>query len=62
MRRTVVTLLAIFAGAVGAVAAATAEGAPLLLRTPTVSATSVVFNYGGDLWIVGPRWRRGRAL
>ncbi|MGA7908010.1 MAG: PDZ domain-containing protein [Candidatus Sulfotelmatobacter sp.] len=25
---------------------------PLLLRDPTVSKTQVVFNYGGDLWIV----------
>jgi tricorn protease len=25
---------------------------PLLLRYPTVSATHIVFNYGGDLWIV----------
>lgn len=26
---------------------------PLLLRVPTVSKTQIVFNYGGDLWIVG---------
>jgi tricorn protease len=26
---------------------------PLLLRFPTVSATNIVFNYAGDLWIVG---------
>ncbi len=26
---------------------------PLLLRDPTVSKTQIVFNYGGDLWIVG---------
>jgi tricorn protease len=25
---------------------------PLLLRDPTVSKTQIVFNYGGDLWIV----------
>jgi len=25
---------------------------PLLLRMPTVSKTQIVFNYGGDLWIV----------
>ena len=25
---------------------------PLLLRFPTVSKTQMVFNYGGDLWIV----------
>ncbi len=26
---------------------------PLLLRDPTVSKTQIVFNYAGDLWIVG---------
>jgi tricorn protease len=26
---------------------------PLFLRFPTVSRTQIVFNYGGDLWIVG---------
>jgi tricorn protease len=26
---------------------------PLLLRFPTVSKTQIVFNYGGNLWIVG---------
>jgi len=25
---------------------------PLLLRFPTVSQTQIVFNYGGNLWIV----------
>jgi len=28
------------------------QSAPLLLRFPTVSKTQIVFNYGGDLWIV----------
>jgi tricorn protease len=33
---------------------ASAEGGPpLLLREPTISRTELVFNYGGDLWIVG---------
>ena len=26
---------------------------PLLLQTPTLSATQVAFVYGGDIWIVG---------
>ena len=26
---------------------------PLLLRFPTISKTQIVFNYAGDLWIVG---------
>src|SRR6185436_5120981 len=33
---------------------ARAQGAgPLLLRFPTISKTQIVFNYAGDLWIVG---------
>jgi tricorn protease-like protein len=28
------------------------NGPPWLLRFPTVSKTQIVFNYGGDLWIV----------
>jgi tricorn protease len=28
------------------------SSSPLLLRFPTVSETQIVFNYGGDLWIV----------
>ena len=34
---------------------------PLLLRKPTVSRTEIAFAYGGDLWIVPPRGRRGAA-
>jgi tricorn protease len=34
-----------------AIAAAQSQP-PLLLRMPTVSKTQIVFNYGGDLWIV----------
>jgi tricorn protease len=32
--------------------AAAQSDPPLLLRFPTVSKTQIVFNYGGDLWIV----------
>ena len=32
--------------------AAAQNDPPLLLRDPTVSKTQIVFNYGGDLWIV----------
>ncbi|AIE86833.1 S41 family peptidase [Fimbriimonas ginsengisoli] len=31
---------------------ATAPGAPLLVREPTLSATTIVFRYAGDLWTV----------
>jgi tricorn protease len=34
-------------------AAAPQSDPPLLLRFPTVSKTQIVFNYGGNLWIVG---------
>ena len=32
--------------------AAAQSDPPLLLRFPTVNKTQIVFNYGGDLWIV----------
>jgi tricorn protease len=35
---------------------------PLLLRYPTVSGTQIVFNYGGDLWIVGREGGEARRL
>ena len=38
------------------------SGPPLLLRFPTVSKTQIVFNYGGDLWIVGRDGGEARLL
>ena len=35
---------------------------PLLLRFPTVSRTQIVFNYAGDLWIVGREGGQARRL
>ena len=35
---------------------------PLLLRFPTVSKTQIVFNYAGDLWIVGREGGEARHL
>jgi len=35
---------------------------PLLLRFPTVSKTQIVFNYGGDLWIVSRDGGEARLL
>ncbi len=35
---------------------------PLLLRMPTVSKTQIVFNYGGDLWIVSRDGGNARRL
>ena len=35
---------------------------PLLLRFPTVSRTQIVFNYGGDLWIVSREGGDARRL
>ena len=34
----------------------------LLLRFPTVSKTQIVFNYGGDLWIVSRDGGEARQL
>ena len=36
--------------------------APLLLRQPAVSKTQIVFNYAGDLWIVGREGGEARRL
>lgn len=45
---------------------ATAQGwaadPPLLLRFPTISRTQIVFNYAGDLWIVGRDGGEARQL
>src|SRR5438309_10002019 len=35
---------------------------PLILRYPTVSKTQIVFNYGGDLWIVSRDGGEARRL
>src|SRR5215472_450161 len=35
---------------------------PLILRFPTVSKTQIVFNYGGDLWIVNRDGGEARRL
>ncbi len=56
-RILVTTALFGFAGA----ALAAGDG-PLLLRFPAVSATQIVFNYGGDLWIVDRRGGEARRL
>src|SRR5581483_9500436 len=38
------------------------SNSPLLLRFPSVSKTQIVFNYGGDLWIVGREGGEARQL
>jgi tricorn protease len=43
-------------------AASAQSDPPLLLRFPTVSKTQIVFNYGGDLWIVGREGGDARRL
>lgn len=45
-------LLAVFVLVVSAFVHAVDSNPPLLLRFPSVSKTQIVFNYGGDLWIV----------
>jgi tricorn protease len=41
---------------------ASPSDSPLLLRFPTVSKTDIVFNYGGDLWIVSREGGNARQL
>jgi tricorn protease len=43
-------------------AASAQNDPPLLLRFPTVSKTQIVFNYAGDLWIVGREGGDARRL
>jgi tricorn protease len=45
-----------------AAAAGDDHAAPLLLRQPTLSRTSIAFAYGGDLWIVGREGGEARRL
>jgi tricorn protease len=46
----------------GLEAARAASNPPLLLRYPTLSQTQIVFNYGGDLWIVSREGGDARQL
>ena len=46
----------------GTAGSAAPADAPLLLRFPAVSATQIVFNYAGDLWIVDRRGGEARRL
>jgi tricorn protease len=54
------TFLAVTATLCGLFALAQAE--PLLLTQPTLSKTSIVFNYADDLWIVGREGGEARRL
>lgn len=65
MRRSLLTVLFALAFALlftGTAPGAGTAAAPLLLRTPTVSTTSVVFGYADDLWIVGRDGGAARRL
>lgn len=52
MRPHIVSLLLVLCGASRAVSQSDAPPLPLLLRRPAISATQLVFTYGGNLWIV----------
>src|SRR5690348_17014402 len=56
-------LLTLGLGVLGFIAQSSfAQSQRLLLRYPTVSRTQIVFNYGGDLWIVGREGGDARRL
>jgi tricorn protease len=61
MRHHVAGLLLLGVG-LGISASASGANPPLLLRRPTVSKTQIVFNYGGDLWVVGREGGAARRL
>src|ERR1700682_6173311 len=53
MRQFLALLFALIAVSLFSETAISQSDPPLLLRFPTVSKTQIVFNYAGDLWIVG---------
>jgi tricorn protease len=54
--------LCLAAAGVPAAGVPVAQDPPLLLRFPTISRTQIVFNYAGDLWIVGREGGEARQL
>ena len=60
MRKLLILCTIVFLVAVCGYAAD--SNSPLLLRFPTVSKTQIVFNYGGDLWIVSRDGGEARQL
>ncbi len=59
MRRYLVLIAIVF---VSTFLEAAPSDPPLLLRFPTVNKTQIVFNYGGDLWIVSRDGGNARRL
>src|SRR5580700_2379062 len=53
MRQLLSVMLYTFASVFLQLNAVSQSDPPLLLRDPTVNKTQIVFNYAGDLWIVG---------
>jgi len=60
VRMTVSILLLAFAG-IGAVSPAQ-DSRPLLMQSPSLSASEIVFAYGGDIWIVSRNGGDARRL
>jgi tricorn protease len=60
MRKLLFLSMIVFALSV--FASAVESDPPLLLRFPTLSKTQIVFNYGGDLWIVSRNGGEARQL
>ncbi|HUL75938.1 MAG TPA: peptidase S41, partial [Vicinamibacteria bacterium] len=61
IRQRLVLIVSVWAG-LGLCAHARAGSPPLLLRQPALSRTQLVFNYAGDLWIVGREGGTARRL
>ncbi|HKU25135.1 MAG TPA: hypothetical protein VJQ54_06655, partial [Candidatus Sulfotelmatobacter sp.] len=60
MRNLLFAFLVIFQASV--LVSAADSNPPLLLRFPSLSKTQIVFNYGGDLWIVSREGGEARQL
>jgi tricorn protease len=62
MRKLFAGMFALAVACLFSHAAVAQSDPPLLLREPTVSKTQIVFNYGGDLWIVSREGGDARRL
>jgi tricorn protease len=62
MHKQLPLTLVLILGSLSAPIASAQADSPLILRFPTVSKTQIVFNYGGDLWIVGRDGGEARRL
>jgi len=62
MKRNVIVLFLALSVAAAADSLAAPAAKPLLLRSPSISRTQIVFSYGGEIWIVAREGGEARRL